>query len=109
MLRWLACLVFAVSVTACTHTVGAKVDSDQFVKGKATMSDVITQLGPPSSQGTKSDVSGEQTTVLNYTWGTSGISGYEVEVTTFFFNKDKILVSTQTSKADSTQPQPTKN
>ncbi len=104
MLRAFACVVVFVAA-ACSHTVGAKVDANQFEKGKATVADVTKQLGTPSTQGTTTDSSGQQTTVLTYTWGTSGLGGYDVEATSFIF-KNGVLDSTTVSKANSGQQQP---
>ena len=95
MLRGFACVVVAVVAAACSHTVGAKVDANQFERGKATMADVVKQLGPPKAQAIKTDLGGEQTTVLKYIWVTVGPGGSEAEATEFFFNKDKILMATE--------------
>ncbi len=59
------------------------------------MADVVKQIGPPKAEATKTDLSGEQTTVLKYIWVKVGPDGSEAETTEFFFNKDKILVATE--------------
>ena len=102
MLRAFACVVIFVVAAACSHTVGAKVDASQFEKGKATVSDVIKQLGPPYTQGTTTDSTGQQTTVLTYVWGTADTGGYNSEATSFVF-KNGVLDSTTVANAN-TQP-----